>query len=72
MKPYKRPEKEDDPAKYPGQIVNRPTHVGTLQQEISDFEALQGKLAPRLCAEDGQPCFCSRYCSESGRGLTNP
>lgn len=38
MKQYKRPEKETDPAKAPGQIVNRPpTHVGTLKQEIEEF-----------------------------------
>jgi hypothetical protein len=38
---YKRPEKELDPTKYPGQIVNRPSGPDTLQHNIAEWEKYQ-------------------------------
>jgi hypothetical protein len=38
MKPYKRPEKETDPNKLPGQIVNRPPGPDTLKHSIEQWE----------------------------------
>jgi hypothetical protein len=35
----KRPEKETDPAKYPGQIVNRPSHFEKpLVKEVEEYK----------------------------------
>lgn len=40
---YKRPEKETDPDKLPGQIVNRPNYYfGHIFQEIEDFQKAKG------------------------------
>lgn len=40
MKLYKRPEKETDPDKLPGQIVYRPTHFETpLVKEVEEYQA---------------------------------
>lgn len=40
MKLYKRPEKETDPNKYPGQIINRPPHFEQpLEKEVMGYFA---------------------------------
>jgi hypothetical protein len=38
MNQYKRPEKELDPAKKPGQIIYRPTGPDTLQHNIEEYK----------------------------------
>ena len=38
MNPYKRPEKELDPDKAPGQIINRPPSPDTLQHNIKEWK----------------------------------
>jgi hypothetical protein len=38
MNHYKRPEKELDPNKLPGQIINRPPGPDTLQHNIEEYK----------------------------------
>ena len=75
MNPYKRPEKETDPDKYPGQIVNRPpTHVGTLKQEIQEFLDTEEMFTPISCVYEPLVTCPSNAncCRATGRIKNNP
>jgi hypothetical protein len=57
---YKRPEKETDPKKYPGQIVNRPpSGPDTLQHNIAEWQRVQKAAAMNFkpdCGLDYHTC----------------
>lgn len=62
---HKRPEKETDPSKLPGQIINRPPSPDTLQHNIKEWERYEkerNEIDPRFPAAHYQ----------DGRDLTNP
>jgi hypothetical protein len=43
MNLYKRPEKETDPNKLPGQIINRPPGPDTLQHNIEQYQQYEAQ-----------------------------
>lgn len=61
---WKRPEKETDPAKYPGQIVNRPSHFE--KPLVKEVEEYQSGLCTGGFSEEGCKCWSSAYCSFKG------
>lgn len=66
MKPYKRPEKETDPDKAPGQTINRPpAHLsGTLDKEIEEFKNLPSGRQKHTDGCCHQTVLAGRRCSD--------
>jgi hypothetical protein len=54
MNLYKRPEKELDPVKKPGQIINRPSHFEMpLVKAVEEYKKCSSRFTPN------GPCFKS-------------
>jgi hypothetical protein len=76
MNHYKRPEKETDPAKYPGQIINRPPSPDTLKHNIEEWKKYEAEKRKLLnpdwcvnCTPDGRDG--TEVCPGCGQGRKN-